>query len=259
MILAELHGYKRYLDKDFFELMYGIEKMTNGGATINDHGEFSVVVIPKSGDKVYKVWTNDDGYESYYHVCQRLQGNPFVPKVSRIHKLPIFFKQPESVDGFLKIVKIERLTYKGDDQLAHSGLTLFLKTLITKSGLTGYTAGHIEKDIELFLKLHQEYDILKGQGKDLYDVLVAIRQILVNNEDDIQLDMHEGNVMFRGNQPVIIDPTCVTDEMEEYQKKKGVLFLKHLTTDIESIDRQVSSGELKSSSIKSGSRPKIRS
>jgi hypothetical protein len=270
MILNELHGYKQYLDKDFYELMDQLKQH----AYINDTGAFSVVVIPKAGDAVYKVWTNDPGYEAFYRVASSMQSNVFVPKFGRIHRLPIFFKRPDTVDGFLKIVKMERLTpMPKRSPAAHDftgALTVFLKTFVaTKVSISGFTPEHAHRDVEIFTHRMKDpspeaiaaakvLDHLLASSADLFKVAQALRQVLFNNEVDIDLDLHASNLMLRGSQPVIIDPFCMSDDYEGYQKGKGMLYMSHLDTNIDAINDAVQRGKFASTAIKSGSRPSLK-
>jgi hypothetical protein len=256
MILAEIHGYKRYLDKDFYELM----DLLKASADINHDGKFSTVVIPKTGDHVYKVWTNDDGYETYYNIAQRMQGNAFVPKLGRIRKLPIFFKRPDKVDGYLQIVKLEKLTKISKLSFARD-LADLMKLLVQKVGLTGFKQEHAGSDIARFVKQHSDESFYKGfleaKSKDLFELAVALRSALVNNEGDLELDIHTDNVMMRGSQPVVIDPLCISQDREDSQRSKNVLFMNHLSTNIDAINDGVQRGAFASDNTKSGSRPKM--
>lgn len=245
MLLTELHGYRRYLDKDFYELM----DLLRDNADIDDNGQFSTVVIPHSGDSVYKIWTNDEGYEAWYYIAKRLQGNVFVPKVSRIHKLPIFFKRPDKVDGFLKIVKIERLTPKHIDIRMSSALRSFLEAYMSAGG---------KMSAEVATRFFEDGKQKVSHIDDLLEVAVPIRQVMINNEGDLTFDLHSSNVMYRGDQPVIIDPFCMNEDREKYQRGRGVLFMNHLSTNIEVIDDAVQRGKFATSNVKTGSRPSTR-
>lgn len=270
MILNELHGYKRYLDKDFYELM----DLLKTSADVNNNGKFSTVIIPRSGEHVYKVWTNDEGYEAYYHVATRLQSNVYVPKLGRIRKLPIFFKRPDKVDGYLNVVRLEKLTPVHERSFS-SDLAELFRILVSKVGLTGFKLEHAGRDIERFIMLHKKDSVwakeaqakLKGAvletlertSDDLFSLSQALRQILVNNEDDLEVDLHGDNVMMRGSQPVIIDPFCITTDYEEHQREKKVLFMNHLGTNIDAINDGIQRGAFASDNIKTGSRPKVKS
>ena len=270
MILNELHGYKQYLDKDFYELMDQLKQH----AYINDEGAYSVVVIPKSGDAVYKIWTNDPGYESYYRIASSMQGNAFVPKMGRIHRMPIFFKRPDTVDGFMKIVKMERLTpLPRRTPSAHDfsgALSVFLRTFVnSKVSLSGFKAEHAHRDVEIFVhrlkgtspELNEAAKVLDSMmtsSADLFKVAQAIRQVHLNNEGDFDLDLHTGNIMLRGSQPVIIDPFSMNEDFERYNKGKGMLFMNHLDTNFDAINDAVQRGKFASPSVKSGSRPSLK-
>lgn len=269
MILAEIHGYKRYLDKDFYELM----DLLKTSADINNDGKFSTVVIPRTGEHAYKVWTNDEGYEAYYHVATRLQGNVYVPKLGRIRKLPIFFKRPDKVDGYLKIVKLEKLTKVHERSFA-SDLGNLFKLMVEKVSLEGFKQEHAGKDIARFISQHRQDSVwakaeqvshkvdalaaLEKTSADLFTLAQALRQVVLNNEGDLELDLHGDNVMMRGSQPVVIDPFCLSEDRERYQREKKVLFMNHLGTNIDAINDGVQRGAYASDRTKTGERPPLK-
>lgn len=93
------------------------------------------------------------------------------------------------------------------------------------------------------------FDKFKGFGKD--------HDISVNNED-LYFDMHRGNIMIRGSQPVITDPFCASADAEDYQRGKGVLFMNHLGTNIDVIADQFQRGKFATTSLKTGARPPLK-
>jgi hypothetical protein len=264
MILTELHGYKQYLDKDFYELM----NLLKTHADINDNGRFSTIVIPRSGEHVYKIWTNDEGYETYYNIAKRLQGNKFVPKLGLIRKLPIFFKRPDTVDGYLKIVKLEKLKPFNDRGLGIA-LAEFIRFFVSeKIELTSFKQEHAGNDVKRFVDGRRAYksapnlykfevDDLETSSDDLFELAHALRSAMINNED-LCFDMHSGNIMLRGSQPVITDPFCLTGDSEDHQRHKGVLFMNHLGTNIDAIADAFQRGKYATAATKTGNRPRVK-
>lgn len=244
MILKELHGYRKYIDKDFYEIVSSIKD-----AYVNCQGTFSVVVIPKNSDSVYKVWTNDPGYEAYYDIAKSMQGNVYVPRLSKIHRVPIFFKRSAEVDGHLNIVKIERLA-----PIKHQGDSAMIASFIGVNSMesvsfTGYTQEHFDTNVKSFIK-HAKVNAelaakLEATSTDLYELVVKLKQVITSKGPSLKVDLHSDNIMLRGQQVVIIDPFCLEGDYEIDARDEGLLFVDQLST-------------YKISNVKTGSRPSTK-
>lgn len=222
MILAELHGYKRYLDKDFSEILHAI------GQYVDETGQNSVVVVPRDGrNYVYKAWMNDAAYEAFYKLAVTMQDNKYIPKLGPIRKLPLFFKRQGHVDGYINVIKMEKLerSRTEGEQLAN---------LI--KGLLNMKLDNVPIEQEL------------SDDQDLLEVCIALKK-LYKAHPGFMNDMRGGNVMMRGSQLVITDPFCTSFEQDEQNRNAGVLFMDDL--------KSMFDGE--PAALKTGSRPRMRS
>lgn len=188
----------------------------------------------------------DEAYELYLDLVHRLKGNPYVPKVGPIHKVPLFFKRQLHVDGYINVVKIERLEpayghhnarelaamlqnllnvkVNGSEQFAREFVTSFFK----KSTFAGD-----QELVEYAVALKLLYDQHDGN-------LAADCRV-----DSAPVDYQNDNIMLRGSQLVVTDPLTTGYDRERAQKDSGVLFLNDLDDKFD--------GEL--AALKHGSRP----
>lgn len=240
MRLDELTGYHKYEQHTFSEFVSTILK--DQGYKLAK-GAFAFVLIPPGKDYVYKCWVSDKGYEHFMKIVQENQGNPFLPKLlSKIHKVPIFFKRPETIDGHVNVVKMEKLEplrNGGGDFVrmadafmrwedltkervlaavkkkisdpnkakggAQKALHRFAKRKIGRNTYNNETKYYNAeaRAITLANRLWERFDIPK-----FLDAIVPIRNIR-DSTRELVIDLHDANVMMRGNQYVITDPFVV--------------------------------------------------
>lgn len=241
MLLSELHGYKRYADKDIGQIIRSLSSRWSRD------GSYSFVVAPKRRTGyVYKLWTDDIGYESYYRlITTKLLGNPFVPKVGKIHRLPIFFKRPESSGDFINILKIEELR------------------LLSYTTKVGNFIGALEQSIKLgsfeLAKRFWTPKSISEMGEYMTpDQLLHMRQLidevgaLLSDAETFRIDVRFDNVMTRGDsQMVLIDPVALSSAEMRRSSAAG----KRLTSDLLAFKDEDYNPVL----TKSGSRAKVRS
>jgi hypothetical protein len=142
-------------------------------------------VFAKPGDPfVIKIFKDDPGYEKFLSYALQHQSNPHVP---RIKGRPITFQK------IYKIVRLERLREMTKD----TDWKIYEK-------IRDYTE-------EQYDKSEEEMALNKQNLQKLYPQLVPLLDEILYNGYDYQVDMTEGNVMFRGSVPVITDPYTAWD------------------------------------------------
>ena len=221
MKLYELTGVKAHHEKSFDELdaMFGGKGSTfkplGGGLFAKVYGHDSGVV--------YKFWAKDTAYEKYVEYCLKNQSNPFIPKFSsKIKTLTVFFKRPASFPDKIKYVKMEKLApYRnqylpGTDSPYYSVLKLLVSEVendesfetvvsdITRFSKKGSIAS-VRKSYENLLE-EQPLKLIK----ELFDTLVDIHKHVGKLND-----LHNENIMMRGDQLVILDPAAVASETND--------------------------------------------
>lgn len=239
MLLTELHGYRQYADKTISQIVRTLQ-----GFDVNTDGAYSFVMISRDQQHVYKVWGDDPGYEAYLEVVKRMQDNKYVPKLlSKVHKIPAFFKRPEKANGYIKIIKLEKLSQIKSTHFA-TLLSRFLNDLAeTKIRFTGFNREHLKTEIKNFIKhttslknyhrpdgpthVRDEWTEITRElhdtSDDLFDIAIELNQ-LRKKTPGIDFDLGQANILFRGNQPVIIDPFQPSGELEDLTKN-GVIII----------------------------------
>lgn len=233
MLLSELHGYKRYANKTFNEILYAIK------ARIDRTGANSIVIVPRSSlPYVYKAWMKDEAYELYLELVRSLKGNPYVPKVGPTHKVPLFFKRQLHVDGYINVVKLEKLepSYGGHHAETLAGMLQALMHVKLNGG---------EQFTKEFVTSYFKKSVFSGDDK-LVAYATALKLLHDKHDSNIAADCRNDNIMLRGgSQLVVTDPVTTGYNRERAQRDSGVLFMADLDDKFE--------GEL--ATLKTGSRP----
>lgn len=263
--LAELHGYHKYEDKDFYEIINDIARK-NGHDW--DSGALGVVFMPKDKNFVYKCWIQDGGYEKYLEIVEKHQDNVFFPKLlSKKRKLETFFKRPTNFEYDINIVKMEKL----NPLPMRTGLTNDLMRLIKQveyCRADKLTLDWVKKEVKHRLRfanneakklLNTQIDknakrkVSKAVFNDNYlKAMKQLRTIILEQrklekylepayeamqllirakiDNDLQCDMHSGNFMVRDNGDLVITDPFVVENFEQTQT-----VMKKLKTNIPSM------------------------
>lgn len=210
MRLSELLGYHKYEQMSFMDFYRDVFKKIGyaGGS-----GAFGFVLIPPSGDFVYKCWINDKGYDAFINLIKYHQDNPFFPKIlSKLHRIPIFFKRPATIDGYLNVIKIEKFTHPVMNKVTYTLYKCISKTIDDVKSLS---KEEIIEKIKISVKASDDDKEIKDKldPEKLYDAA----KVLVKALDDYKIttDLHGANMMMRGNQIVITDPFVHTEDWQE--------------------------------------------
>lgn len=175
-----------------------LNKLIKEGKIKVRNGSFAFVVIPTDADYVYKVWTEDEGWEDYLKYVQAHPDNEHLLKIlGRVKKIPFTFKRPKDVDAVLKIVKIEKLIELQRDPEAYGqvrGLMKFLRSHKVDS-LTHDDAADIAKHIV-------DEEGVASISLDFIKTVIDVIQARGLNDNDL----HTDNVMLRGKTLVVTDP-----------------------------------------------------
>lgn len=108
-IINELTGYKQFEE---FTLQQYLQNLVDKHKIKIANGNFSVVLIPEDKPYVYKIWSDDKGFDTWIEYCSKNQGKySFIPKIyGKVKTLPhLFIRGDEYKDTILKIAKIEKL------------------------------------------------------------------------------------------------------------------------------------------------------
>lgn len=138
-------------------------------------GLYSGVFARPEDNYVIKIFQEDPGYEKYLTYMSNNQTNPHVPKIKG---------KPVKFLKYYKIVRLEKLdaAERGHKDLIHR--------------IQDYVLDH--NNTASYAYLNREWI------SNNYPQLPEILDSIVQNKH--MLDLHTGNIMFRGNVPVITDP-----------------------------------------------------
>lgn len=219
MKLFELVGVKAHYDKTQSEI---INLIQSGGKFIKaGDGHFAIVFKHESG-VAYKFWAHDPMYEKYIDYCNANHNNKHLPKFkSKIKTLTPFFKRSEHFPDKIKYVKLEILQ-PYDYEIHRLGNTYY-DTLIKE--LTKYANRQLEFESEIESTVAPKSawgSVVKNCGvavrykddcRQIYDTLLDI----IKNVGPIN-DLHNSNMMMRGDILVITDPIANLEDIRLMSK-----------------------------------------
>lgn len=184
-----------------------IKSLVNRGNAVLGIGCYSAAMACQADDtRIIKVGTDmEDPWLTYYsEIIKPMQGNPFVPKVYSFY---------HDDDNNYFVCQMERLTdlnsLNCDTKVAARKVAKAIKKLILQSIDDSEFADicranpsiintdeQISQLIAVIHSLRERTEVLEHDDQGEYPA------------DAKRLDLHEGNIMFRGNTPIIIDPWC---------------------------------------------------
>ena len=184
-----------------------IKSLVNRGNAVLGIGCYSAAMACQADDtRIIKVGTDmEDPWLTYYsEIIKPMQGNPFVPKVYSFY---------HDDDNNYFVCQMERLTdldsFNYDTKVHAKKVTKAIKKLILQSIDDSEFADicranpsiintdeQISQLIAVIHSLRERTEVLEHDDQGEYPA------------DAKRLDLHEGNIMFRGNTPIIIDPWC---------------------------------------------------
>lgn len=164
---------------------------TDAGWQYMGKGVAGVVFSKPDKNYVVKIFNTDDrGYKLWLSFCMANQGNPFVPRIKG---------KPTPINKELAAVRIERLIPSG-------------------GGAGTLSIGELQYWYERGFYLE---DWPKRYSPELRKPWIKVMSFLDNSNN--ALDLHDQNIMFRDNQPVLVDPLNAmgSQELERYETKFG--------------------------------------
>ena len=182
----EIDDFRKEIDNqgwDYEELPNLIDdKMKANGFEYAGEGSFSYIYMNPKYPFVLKVFADDFNYIRWFKFSKANQNNPFIPG---IRGSVIQVIKNESIYA----VRLEKLKhYDG----GHTGLnpdSIFFVDVM--------------EDIRISVLMKEKLKFNKYLGKNDY-IDVIIHELAAAPKE--YLDIHEGNIMLRGNQAVLIDP-----------------------------------------------------
>lgn len=190
--ITELTGYKK---DPLYSILQNSENISQFVENLKANGYTQLVIgegmfgaaFRKEGEPwIVKIWEHDPAYEIYLNYVLQNQNNPHVPKI---------YGKPLKIMNKFRLARMELLDNANPYGLGRPG---------ARSEMENYVqTGNIEFAPTIF----ETWPSLKP-------VLDFIHSKI---EGSYSADMHSGNVLWRGNDPVVIDPLCDTDLFESEQ------------------------------------------
>ena len=172
-----------YFNSDQYNLQDAIaDKMLAHGFSYAGEGSFSTVFVNPDYPFALKIFVDDQQYIRWFNFCKQHQNNPFVPKLRGrvVRVIP---------DAGVYAARIEKLEeYEGEDVNPDSQ---FFISMLMK--VYDKTSSSFSKKIK--------WEKFTGYN-DHIDTIIAE----LSSAPRRTLDTHEGNIMLRGDQAVLIDP-----------------------------------------------------
>lgn len=229
--LLELAGVKRFRDMTASEILdYYKSLLGGGGRDIMVLGRGASGAALQIGNNVYKFWLVDSAYKDFVTYCLAHSNNPFLPRfLSGIKTMPAFFIRHEDAPDNVNYVKMEKLSTGGSrtawysfelnvefhdeddkDERGHLA-SVYLRDVMYIVEMIGNT--EIPYQVEFLNRLNKskghtyKQSDLSSELVLIVDTLVAIKQL------GHTLDLHGDNLMYRGEQLVILDPIANKDDL----------------------------------------------
>lgn len=230
MKLLELTGYHKFEDKTLDQILGSLTR-EGKGEFLAATGSFGLVIVPDNRPYVYKLWLRDYGYEIFLEQVRKAGGNRFFIKpIGPVRKAPAFFRRAEKhADLTVNVVKLEKLkplshqdkdaevSYFFENQLAnwyhygranHGSKEAFFKEL--EDDFKDYNSAPAIEPVYRSIKEH--YTEFEAAAKIYRSTVGSVGGW---DRTEVGSDLHEENVMWRGDQLVITDPYCVWEEDED--------------------------------------------
>jgi hypothetical protein len=198
MLLSELTNFPAQHDATFSDALnafvekYGLDAFEGGQATVIGRG-----------NHVWRAWFNDPGYERFLKYVEANKGNKFLPRIlSRVREEPAKFKR--SLARSIKYVKIEKLEDLGLTFFTDALDSLYF-TFIPTDKLPSTVEELAELSMTFKIPSHSdaEHEEIRDEFLKHKEFFEVVLDLMKNHNAN---DLTSGNIMMRGNVPVIIDP-----------------------------------------------------
>lgn len=201
MLLAELSGYKAAKHLSFEQVVHNI---IASGKYKKYKGGYAFVLEPIGKDFVYRVWTEDTGYDEFLKYAAAHQSKHIVKLIGSTRSLPLVFKHDDVPYDKMSVQRIEKLK-PITSQLAIEVISLcnhFLKRKAKTATFDAMVHGAMNSTLD-HEELVQEFML---DHKAFFLVYLDIAKWASAKNPQL-IDMHAKNVMQRSNGDLVVtDP-----------------------------------------------------
>lgn len=222
MKLFELTGVKSLANKTMKDL---IDDITGSGSKFvrAGDGHYAQVLSHESG-VVYKFWAKDSAYEKFVEFAAKNQNNPHLPKFkSGIKTITTFFDAPKDFPDKIKYIKMEKLE-KIDygTRFPGPGMNLYL-TDVVQSIVHAIDQGDSDDTLITELSEENESDLEPPVVDQIIGLYNTFKKLFnTPGIRDFNVDIHSGNLMFRGKgigRTIVITDPVSGDEDYKFNKQ----------------------------------------
>ena len=183
------------------------DTLTGAEAVLNRYGYKNIGgysafgrVFHKAGEKsVLKIFTKDDiAYRQFVSLAIQNKDNPHFPRFAR--------KVIQIKGTQYDAVKTELLTSGNEKDMRFIRDMFKIRNETDKMRMLNKLSLFAQKYNKTISNMRAEYTEWLDQNKQLVDAFDIIKSFIDKNKTSVQLDLHEQNMMMRGNTIVIIDP-----------------------------------------------------
>ena len=214
MILTELTGIKNFSDdKNLIELFQ--KYIEESGYDLLGSGQTGVVLKHPEKNEVIKFWYMDEAYEDFIEYASTHNNKHLVKILSKPKKITLTTKNKDNKQTKKKIkyVRLELLKpFTPSTKLFGISFAKFNMLLVFMAGKQhkntfNYTVTNVIEDPDTYDLLQLDMKNIDIEGlRDFIKVYVNCMNAM--KSDNIWADLHNENIMMRGNVPVIVDPAA---------------------------------------------------
>jgi hypothetical protein len=214
VILTELTGIKNFSnEQNLIQLFQKYIEET--GYDLLGSGQTGVVLKHPEKNEVIKFWYMDEAYEDFIEYASTHNNKHLVKILSKPKKITITTKNKNGVQTKKKInyVRLELLKpYSRSINLFGISFAKFNLLLAFMAGQQhkntfNYIVSSVIENPETYRILEIDREKIDIEGlRDFIKVYVACMNAM--KTDNIWADLHNENIMMRGNIPVIVDPAA---------------------------------------------------
>lgn len=187
MKLIELQGIKQVVSTSTSNRYSDI--LTSHGFKRLGYGDYADVYENPKLPYVLKIYSNNDkGYSAFLELIKNHRNNPHLPNL---------IGQPIKLNSHVNAVRLEKLTpFDSSYEYFEEVCTLLSYADVPEwRTVIPNICDNVDK-IREFIKKYPKF-------AKLMDILNAYRL-----QHHVNFDLHDGNIMLRGNVPVVTDPFC---------------------------------------------------
>jgi hypothetical protein len=203
MLLSELTGYHSAKEQRLRDVLKTLKD--EGKYTVRN-GSFAVVLIPPGKNYVFRCWTIDEGYTKWLKYIEANPSKHFPKVISKIHELPVFFKQPEAQSKdkiyVARVEKLEQLKPRSTASEAIDTIHAYIDSFAAPETLVlGDIIEHLDNEgLEAELEFVQD-------NKSFFETYMKVTKWSAKNAR--RHDLRSTNIMVRDNGDLVItDPAA---------------------------------------------------